>query len=108
MPLTSIRKLEERLMRIEFGYKKMETGYEMTPAQLDALNEALGLAPKDGSYRPYHITCADMPRMALFEFGFQCPSCGAKIGFDLERLDPTEQTRIDESNEDRNIALRVP
>lgn len=76
-----------RTMYMEEGYKKLEDGYEMTDEQLKEMNEGLHLE-KDKNYRPYCLKdgCDTMPRMALKEFGFQCPSCYNKINFSLIRI----------------------
>jgi len=72
-----------RTERIEYGYKLHETAYAMTDDQLATMRKALGLE-KDKEYRPYCLKDGcDYPRMFLTAFGFQCPTCHNKIGFDL-------------------------
>ena len=37
-------------------------------------------------WRPYCVHCSFNGRMTPKEYGFECPSCGNMIGFNLNRL----------------------
>lgn len=65
---------------------------EMSDADLETMCKALGLS-KTKEYRPYCIsrTCREMPRMELREYGFECPSCRNRIGFNLVRVTTTRE-----------------
>lgn len=63
----------------------------MTDDDLATMNKALEGAvwpAKDKTYRPYCGAphCVTMPRMMLKTYGFQCPACRNRIGFDLMRI----------------------